>query len=239
MIRLVTAQCGIFAVSSTRDEERDREEVEQPMGEDRAEQGRARAAPEREVPAQHGDARELAGARRQHRVPEQPDPEGGEDLTEARVRLGQRLVDRQPPRERAREDRGEVEQDGDDHPAPRHEVERVVDAVPVGATPPDRERRRSEQGEARAGRAPRDCERPRRAASRRAPRVALDALRRCPRAGARCHSTRTARSRAPAPPRHRDAPRLVGEERSATASTSAAGSSGGTVTAVSGVVTSR
>ena len=86
------------------DEERDREEVEQAMGEDGAEQGRARAPAVRQMPAQHRDARELAGPRRQHRVPEQADPEGGEHLTEARVWLGQGLVDRQPPRQRARED---------------------------------------------------------------------------------------------------------------------------------------
>ena len=101
MIRLVTAQCGIFAVSRTQvHEDRDREEVEQPVREDGAEQGRARSLAVRQVPPQHGDARELAGAGREHGVPEQPDPEGGEDLAEARVRLGQRLVDRQPPRER-------------------------------------------------------------------------------------------------------------------------------------------
>ena len=129
------------------DEDRDREQVEQAVREDGAEQSRARSPAVREVPAQHGDARELAGPGRQHRVPEQPDPEGGEHLTEARVRLGQRLVDRQPPRERAREDGEEIEQDADDHPAPGHRVERVVDGVPLGAAPPDREHGGAEQRE--------------------------------------------------------------------------------------------
>ena len=129
------------------DEDRDREQVEQAVREDGAEQSRARSPAVREVPAQDGDPRELAGPGRQHRVPEQPDPEGREHLTEAWVRLGQRLVDRQPPRERAREDGEEVEQDADDHPAPGHRVERVVDGVPLGAAPPDREQGGAEQRE--------------------------------------------------------------------------------------------
>ena len=120
MTRLVTAQCGIFAVSSDpRDEQRDREEVEQPVREDGAEQRRARSLAVREVAAQHRDAGELAGPRRQHRVPEQPDPEGGEHLAETRRGgSGSAWSIVSAPRQRAREDGEEVEQDADDHPAP-------------------------------------------------------------------------------------------------------------------------
>ena len=82
--------------------------------------------------AENGDAGELARARRQDGVSEQADPEGGEDLAEGRVRLRQRLVDRQAPGERAREDGEQVEQDADDHPAPGDDVERVETAPHSG-----------------------------------------------------------------------------------------------------------
>ena len=196
------------------DEDRDREEVEQAVREDGAEQGRARSPAVREVPAQHRDARELAGPGRQHRVPEQPDPEGGEHLAEAWVRLGQRLVDRQPPRERAREDGEEVEQDADDHPAPGDRVERVVDGVPLGATPPDREQGGAEQGEHEQAARPGIASDARRAASRSAPRVGfdrplVDALEPAGDVAPRVPLDRERPGRLA----HRDATRLVGEER--------------------------
>ena len=84
------------------DEQRHGEQVEQAVREDGAEQRRARTRAVRKVPAQHGDARELPGPRRQHGVAEQPDAERGEDMAEGGLRVGQRLTDRQMPRDRAR-----------------------------------------------------------------------------------------------------------------------------------------
>ena len=146
------------------DEDRDREEVEQAVGEDGAEQRRARPAAVRQVAAEDGDAGELSRARRQDGVPEQPDPEGGEDLAEARMRLRQRLVDRQPPRERARERGEQVEQrrrrspsarrprrtrrTTAPHSGPRHQIARIAAAS---------------SGEHEDARAPRGCARCRRA----------------------------------------------------------------------------
>ena len=129
------------------DENRDGEEIEEAVREHRPEQRRARAPPVRHMTAQDGDARQLACPGRQHRVPEQPDPEGREDLPEARVGLGQRLVDRHPPRERSRHHGEEVEEHTHDHPAPGDTVEGVGHGAPVGPAPPDREHRRGEQRE--------------------------------------------------------------------------------------------
>ena len=50
MTRLVTAQCGIFAVADhVGDEEQHREEIEDPVGEDRADEQAGRAAALRQV----------------------------------------------------------------------------------------------------------------------------------------------------------------------------------------------
>ena len=148
MTRLVTAQCGnLRREQHPGDENRHREEIEEPVGEDGAEEGGARALPVGKMSSQDGDAGQLAGARGKHSVSEQADPEGREDMPERRVRRRQRLVDRQPPRERAGQDREQVEQDSDDHPAPGDEVEGVVDRRPLGAAPPDRDDRPCERGE--------------------------------------------------------------------------------------------
>ena len=74
------------------DEERDREEVEQPVREHRPEERRARALAVREVTPEHGDARELARAGGEHGVPEQPDAERREDLAEGGLRRRHRLI---------------------------------------------------------------------------------------------------------------------------------------------------
>ena len=81
------------------DEQRDREEVEQTVREDGAEERRARPGlPVRQVLAQYRDTRELAGAGGQHGVPEEADAERGEHLSERRQRLGEGLPDREVPR---------------------------------------------------------------------------------------------------------------------------------------------
>ena len=102
------------------DEQRDREEVEQAVREDGPEERRARAPAVRQVAAQDGDTRELAGAGRQHRVPEQPDAERGEHLAEAadaaRAAPG-RIVRRQETTRASTE--SEVEEDADDRPSAR------------------------------------------------------------------------------------------------------------------------
>ena len=127
------------------DEQRDREEVEEPVREHRPEERRARSLAVRQMAPQHGDAGELAGAGGQHRVCEQPDAEGREDLAELRQRLRHRLPDCHVPGPGSGQDGEKVEQDPDDHPAPADEVERVVDGVPVGPAPPDREDREDER----------------------------------------------------------------------------------------------
>ena len=106
MIRLVTAQCGIFAVEKTYATSRmRRKEVEEPVREDRADESAGRPGAVREMAPQDGDASELPDPARQHRVRKQSDRECREDLVEARVRRVERLVDGQPPGERAHEHR--------------------------------------------------------------------------------------------------------------------------------------
>ena len=64
------------------DQQQHREEVEDAMGEDRADERRPRvgAAPLLLVAGEDRDPRELADAAREHRVCEEADAEGGEDL---------------------------------------------------------------------------------------------------------------------------------------------------------------
>ncbi|MCZ7588860.1 MAG: hypothetical protein M5U27_08435 [Gaiella sp.] len=150
------------------DEQRDREEVEEAVREHRPEERGARPLPVRDVPAEDGDTRELAGTRRQHGVSEQADAERGEHLPEGRPRRRHRMVDRHVPGECAREDRQQVEDHGDDHPTPGDEVERVVDGVPVGPAPPerqDREHEHREDEEPASPRVPRERDQPAHAAA--------------------------------------------------------------------------
>ena len=122
------------------DEQRDRGKVEQAMREDGADERRARPLTVvGQTAAQHRHPRELARPRRQHRVSEQPDAEGREDVRVAWVRLRKRLVDRQLPRSRPRDDGEEVDEHREDHPPPGHDVERFPHGTPVGAAPPERE----------------------------------------------------------------------------------------------------
>jgi hypothetical protein len=58
-------------------------------------------------------------------------------VVEGRVRRVERLVDRQPPRGGAHEDRRDVEAEREHDPRPVDEVERVVDDVPVRPAPPE------------------------------------------------------------------------------------------------------
>ncbi len=129
------------------DEQRDREDVEHAVREDGPEQRRPGAAALGQVPTQDCDAGELAGPRGEHGVPEQADAERREDRPEARWRRRHRLVDRDVPRPRARDDREQVEQDCKEHPAPADEGERVVDGVPLGPAPPEHDERGHERGE--------------------------------------------------------------------------------------------
>ena len=92
------------------DQERDREEVEQPVREHCSEQRRARSGPARKMPPQHRDSRKLAGPRREHGVSEETHAERREHLREGRQRRRQGLVDGEVPGESAGE-HGEQVQD--------------------------------------------------------------------------------------------------------------------------------
>ena len=157
------------------DEDRHREQVEEPMCEHRSEERRARALAVGEVPAEDCDARELAGPGGKHGVTEEADPERREDMAEPRMRWRQRLVDREPPGERAGENREQVEEDADDHPAPGDEIEGVVDGRPLRAAPPDRDDRGGERGEDEETAGPgiaAECDEPIHAAETRASAIA-------------------------------------------------------------------
>ena len=134
------------------DEERHRDEVEDAVGEDRPRERRPEAATGWKAALEHADPENLAGARGQHRVAEEPDPECGEDVAEPRVRRRHRLVDDRPPRDRAHEHRQKVEDDGEERPAPVDGLERFGDHVPARPAPPEREHRGDEgsSGEHRA-----------------------------------------------------------------------------------------
>ena len=184
------------------------------MREHRPEQRRARPGPARQMPPQHGDSRKLAGPGREDGVPEETDAERREHLREGRQRRRQGLVDGEVPGERPGEHGEEVQDDGDDDPAPADEVERVVDRVPLRPAPPEREDRRDERGEneepARPGVARERLKRRHAAAFTRAPRgdALVDALQprgdvRPPVALVRERACRRA---------HRSATRLVGEQ---------------------------
>ena len=103
------------------------------------------------------DAGQLADPPGQDGVREEADPEGGEHVAEARMWPIERLADRQLPRERAQQDRDEVEHEGGHDPAPRDEVEGVVDAVPVGAAPPQQAAPRAPARRARSRSGTRGC----------------------------------------------------------------------------------
>ena len=149
--RLVTAQCGTFAVVNTySDQQQRREEIEEPVREDSADERPARPAPAGDMPPQHRHARELPDPSRENGVREQPDRECREDLVEAGQRRLERLVDRQLPGERTQKHGDEVQPESERDPGPVDEVEGVIDDVPVGAAPPeqcrdDREQRDAEQ----------------------------------------------------------------------------------------------
>ena len=137
------------------DEDRRGNEIEEPVREHRADE-RAQGGSSRAV-RREGDA----GAWRPSQAPEPPrergireetDAERRQDVDEARLILGgKRLADRQPPREGA-EDRGDdVEEEGEDDPAPDDVPEGFEDAPPLRPSPPDEdERKREERGHRRA-----------------------------------------------------------------------------------------
>ena len=129
------------------DEQGDREQVEQPVGEHRPEQRRARPGPAGQVSPEYGDAGQLARTGREDGVSEEADAERREHLHEPRQRRWERLVDRDVPGKRTGEHREEVEDDAHDDPAPPDEVERVVDGVPLRPAPPEGEERRDERGQ--------------------------------------------------------------------------------------------
>ena len=176
-----------------------RAEIEQPVREHRPDQRRGRAAA---VPGRwrRRTATRASSPARAGRTafPSSPIPKDENTWPNRRLRLGQRLVDRQPPRERSREHGEEVERDADDHPAPGDEVERVVHRGPVGPPPPDREHRgRRAAASTSMPRAHGFCARgagPAHAATASGP--SRSRARRSPRAGARCRSRRSARPRA-------------------------------------------
>ena len=150
-----TAQCGTSAVSSTQTTRmRRRHEVEEAVCEDGADE-RSRSC----RAARPGRCRRSVATRasspsraRHDRVREQADPERREDVDELRLVLRRkRLPDRQPPRQRAEERRDDVQREREDDPAPDDEAERVEDAAPLRAAPPEQRRRDHERddGDAR------------------------------------------------------------------------------------------
>ena len=211
-------------------------EIEQPVGEDRADECRARTVSVlREPPPQDGDPRQLADAAGQRRVPEQADREGRERAVERRVGRVERLHDRQLPGERPDHHRGEVEGQREHDPGPVDEVERVVDEVPVRPAPPDeRDRDREQKRNERTlhGPARMSLLTPRVARAPARPRRSATAVR-------RCRPTNSARLQGAARLLPADAGGGSSSSRLSTASTSAAWSPGGTGTDVSAVITSR
>ena len=136
------------------DEDRHREEVEEAVGEDGPEERRARALAVRQMAAQDGDARELAGpgraARRSRAARSRRPRRPGRSAGAARAAPGRSSAARRGARASVE---SEVEQDADDHPAPGDDVERVVDGRPVGPAPPDREQRKPSSARTRIPRA--------------------------------------------------------------------------------------
>ena len=153
------------------DENPDRDEIEDPVGEDGADERRPESlAAVVRPPGQDGDARELADAARQHRVREQPDRERREDEPEAGVRRRHRRVDHRVPRGRPRDDREEIEPDRGRDPLPVDGGEGVLEVAPVRPVPPEQ---RADPGEERerdppaSPRGPRDPHLPLHAATSR------------------------------------------------------------------------
>ena len=89
----------------------------------------------RHVPGEHADAGNLADPARQHGIAEQPDGEGREDVTVARVGLRQGLPEHDLPGDRSDHDGEEIEADGRGDPAPLDLPETPSDQVEVGGTP--------------------------------------------------------------------------------------------------------
>ncbi len=127
------------------DQQQGRDDVEQPVREDGADEGRGRARAVGKAPAQHRDAGELADPAGQRRVAEEPHRERREHVVERRVWRLECLVDRQAPGERPHQHRDEVQAEREDDPCPVDEVEGVVDDVPVRTAPPEQRSHRREQ----------------------------------------------------------------------------------------------
>jgi hypothetical protein len=103
------------------------------------------------VSAQRRHACQLAEAAGHDGVGEQSDAERRQHVDQPWLVLRrQRLPDGEIPGQRSEQRRHDVEGEGENDPAPDHEAERLEDASPVRAPPPDhdeREHERDERGE--------------------------------------------------------------------------------------------
>jgi hypothetical protein len=128
------------------DQDERREEVEDAVGEDGAEQRRRRALSPLHPPGEDGNPRELADPPRERGVPEQADRVRREDAPDRWPR-NERLIDDRAPAQRARDDREKVEAERRGDPLPRDELERVPDRDPVRPPPPDEHDRKDDEDE--------------------------------------------------------------------------------------------
>ena len=126
-----------------RDQEHDRDEVEDAVREHRPDERRPGTSPPRQLPRQHRHARQLADPAGQYSVREQPDRERGEDEREPRPRRRHRLPDHGLPRERADEHGEQVEPDRASDPLPADDRERVSDRLPARPAPDEERDHRS------------------------------------------------------------------------------------------------
>ena len=127
------------------DQQEHREKVEDPMCEDGADERRPRVAAPLLVAGEDRDPRQLPDTARQHRVCEETNSEGGEDLPKARSRRRHRLLDHALPGGGSRHDGDEIEGNCDHHPFPGDEPESVGDEVPFRAAPDEEHDHRSER----------------------------------------------------------------------------------------------
>jgi hypothetical protein len=114
-------------------------DVEEPVGQDGADDGRpgSRWAPH--PPGQDDHPRELADATGKHGVAEEADREGGENAPVAGSRSGDRLIDDDLPGDRTDEDRDEVDEHRGHDPAPLDVAEGVDDDLELRAPGDERD----------------------------------------------------------------------------------------------------
>ena len=153
------------------DQQERREEVEDPVCEDGADERRPRVAAPSPflVAGQHRDARQLPDSARQHGICEETHSEGGEDLAEGRGRRRHRLLDHALPGGRPRHDGDEIEGNRGHHPLPGDEPEGVGDEVPLRAAPDEEPDHHSERRQDQRQPPPRRPEEPHAATAFREP----------------------------------------------------------------------